>query len=106
MTRKLSVLSRVSSLAIAAALTATAAAQSFQGEHNVTFGGANVLHFGGDTDIEMFTTTAVIDWTPDDPTPGSVIAFQEGGTATFHSGSDFAVLNRINVADPSRQVVC
>jgi filamentous hemagglutinin family protein len=46
----------------------------------------------------------VIDWVPDDPTPGPIVVFQSGGTATFSSTDDFAVLNRINVADNNRQV--
>ncbi len=105
MTRKQSVLIRVSSLAIAAALTANAAAQSFLGDPTVTFGTVNITEGTGTTDLDVSSSTAVIDWTPDDNLVGNfgAIAFQNAGTtATFTSASDFAVLNRINVADPSR----
>jgi filamentous hemagglutinin family protein len=49
----------------------------------------------------------VIDWTPSDNNgaPGTAINFQPSGTtATFSGASDFAVLNRVNVADNSRIV--
>ncbi len=107
MTRKQSVLIRVSSLAIAAALTASAAAQSFLGDPTVTFGTVNITEGAGTSDFDVLSTTAVIDWTPDDNLVGNFggIAFQQSGTtATFSSASDFAVLNRINVADPSRVI--
>src|SRR5207342_3953856 len=98
MTRKLSKLTRVSSLAIAAALTASASAQSFLGDPNVTFGSVNITEGSGTTDFDVLSSTAVIDWTPDDNAVGNfgVIAFQNSGTtATYSSGSNFAVLNRI-----------
>jgi len=107
MTRKQSVLIRVSSLAIAAALTATAAAQSLLGDPTVTFGSVNIFEGASTTDLDVQSTTAVIDWVPDDNAVGNfgAIAFQQSGTtATFSSVSDFAVLNRINVADSSRIV--
>jgi len=106
MTRKLSVLSRVSSLAIAAALTASAAGQSLLGDPTVTFGSVNITEGAGTTDFDVLSTTAVIDWIPDDNAiGGGAIAFQNSGTtATYASASDFAVLNRINVADSGRSI--
>ena len=47
----------------------------------------------------------IIDWTPNDTAiSGSAINFQPGGTATFSSATDFAVLNRINPVDPTRLI--
>lgn len=108
MTRKLSALSRVSSLAIAASLTATAAAQSLLGTPTVTFGSANIIEGTGTTDVDVFSPSAVIDWTPDDNLVGNfgAIAFQNSGTTATFTGfeGDYAVLNRINVADTSRRI--
>jgi filamentous hemagglutinin family protein len=107
MTRKLSVLSRVSSLAVAAVLTAGAAAQSFQGTPTVASGDVVITEGAGITDVNLNSVQSVIDWVPDDNAVGNFggINFQPSGTtATFSSSSDFAVLNRINVADPGRVV--
>ena len=108
MTRKLSALSRVSSLAIAASLTATAAAQSLLGTPSVTFGSANITEGTGTTDVDVFSSSAVIDWVPDDNLVGNfgAIAFQNSGTTATFRGfeGDYAVLNRINVADNSRKI--
>jgi filamentous hemagglutinin family protein len=106
--------SRVSTLAIAVALVAgpsPALAQSLQGTGTFTYGSGSIGTTTGGTPAENTTTInvdtsqAVIDWTPFDNNVGNfgAIAFQyEGTTATFQSGSDFAVLNRINVADSTR----
>jgi filamentous hemagglutinin family protein len=108
MTRKLSALTRVSSLAIAASLTASAAAQSLLGTPTVTFGSANISESTGTTDVDVFSSSAVIDWTPDDNAVGNfgAIAFQNSGTTATFRGfeGDYAVLNRINVADNSRKI--
>lgn len=110
MTRRLSVLSRVSSVALAVAMIAgpsPAAAQSLLGTPTVTHGSVNITEGPTTTDLDVSSSTAVIDWTPDDNAVGNfgVIAFQNSGTtATFSSGSDFAILNRVNVADSSRGI--
>jgi len=107
MTRNLSVLSRVSSLAIAAVLTAGASAQSFLGDPTVTFGSVNIFEGVDTTDFDVQSPTAVIDWVPDDnEVGGGAINFQPSGTtATFNSfNGDYAVLNRIGVVDPSRLI--
>lgn len=110
MKRNKSVPIRVSTLALAVALVAgasPAAAESFKGTPNVFSGSANISEGVLTTDISIDSPQAVIDWTPDDNAVGNfgAIAFQDSGTtATFSSATDFAVLNRINVADPSRIV--
>src|SRR5436190_7836435 len=110
MTRKLSVRAKVSRLALAAALAAgpsPAAAQSLLGTPTVASGSATITEGSGTTDIGLSASQTVIDWTPDDNAVGNfgVIAFQNSGTtATFSSASNFAVLNRVNVADSSRGV--
>ncbi len=98
-------------LATVLAIGATPAkAQSLQGT------GTFVTNTGGAADItpDVNTTTitlnpgqTVIDWTPFDNAVGNFggIAFQyDGSTATFQSSGNFAVLNRINVADVTRIV--
>ncbi len=108
MTRKLSVLSRVSSLAVAVGLTASAAAQSLLGTPEVTFGSVNIIEGSGTTDVSVFSPTAVVDWIPDDNLVGNfgAIAFQNSGTTATFRGfeGDFTILNRINVADGSRRI--
>jgi filamentous hemagglutinin family protein len=108
MTRNLSVLSRVSSLAIAAALTTAAAAQSFLGTPTVASGDVVISEGVGTTDVSLNSVQSVIDWMPDDNADCAcgAIAFQNSGTtATFSGSSDFAVLNRINVTNNSRWVL-
>ncbi|QDP19651.1 beta strand repeat-containing protein [Sphingomonas xanthus] len=106
MTRRLSQLSRVSSMAIAVVLTAGAAAQSFQGSSSISSGDVFVSTGVGTTDVMVNSSTAVIDWTPTDNAPGtSPINFQPAGTtATFSGFGPFAVLNRIDVADANRVI--
>ncbi len=115
MTRSLSVSSRVSTLALAVALAAgpsPAAAQSFAGTGAFT----NPAHGTIDNSVPNTTTVtvnqdqSVINWTPiDNGTGGGAINFQpQDTTAIFQNNpdlvGDFAVLNRINVADNSRAV--
>ena len=98
-------------LATVLAIGATPAkAQSLQGT------GTFVTNTGGAADITpgVNTTTVtlnpgqtVIDWTPFDNAVGNFggIGFQyDGTTATFQSSGNFAVLNRINVADVTRVI--
>lgn len=106
-----------SALALATALAAApAAAQvasgSFQGSPTVTFGAATVTEGAGTTDVQVDSTSAVIDWAPDDTAmnSGVPIVFQPSGTtATFHnnptSQNDFAVLNRIFPVDTTRPIL-
>ena len=114
MTRSLSNPSRVSTLALAIALVAgptPAAAQSFEAAGAFT----NPAHGTISTDTNTTTITvnnsqSVINWTPNDNgVGGGGINFQPSGTtATFQNNpdlvTDFAVLNRINVADNSRVI--
>ena len=110
MTRNFVLPSRVSTLALAVAMAAgptPAAAQSLQGTPTVSSGSATVSEGAGTTNVTVDSSQAVIDWTPDDNLVGNfgAIAFQnQGTTATFSGSTDFAVLNRINVADNSRQI--
>ena len=99
-------ITRVSSLAVAAALTAAASAQSLLGDHGVAFGSVNVVESPDTTDLFVETPSAVLDWTPDDnAVGGGDIIFQPvGTTANFFGSPGFSILNRINVADPSRAV--
>lgn len=113
MTRRTIRTAACSAIALAAALAAApAAAQSFQGTPAVTFGNATVTESAGITDVQVDSTSAVIDWTPDDNAinNGVPILFQPAGTtATFHnnptSQNDFALLNRINPADATRAII-
>ena len=97
-----------SSLAIATSLVlgpSQASAQSFEANITppVTTNGAVVSTSPGITDIALNGGQTIIDWTPNDNGPGpSGINFQPGGTATFHSDNNFAVLNRIVPNDPTR----
>ncbi|HET9398674.1 MAG TPA: hypothetical protein VFO45_07650, partial [Sphingomicrobium sp.] len=114
MTRNLSVPTKVSSLALAVALAAgpsPAAAQSFQGTPAVTSGSASVNEGAGTTTVTVDTSQTVIDWDADDDAVGNfgAINFQPSGTtATFQNNGDlvgdFAVLNRIDIADQTRIV--
>src|SRR5690349_7086185 len=116
MTRSLSVSSRVSTLALAVALVAgptTVAAQSLQGTGAFT----NPAHGSIDNSVPNTTTVtvnqdqSVINWTPsDNGIGGGAINFQPQDTVAIFQNNpdlvgDFAVLNRINVADNSRAVV-
>src|SRR5215213_6887771 len=103
-----------SSLAIATALLAgagtaraqTAPSGSFQGTGTFASGSGTITVGTGTTSIDIGTTDAVIDWTTNDVgLGGGPIDFQPSGTtATFNSGSDFSVLNRIMPTDPSRAI--
>ncbi|MEP7315093.1 MAG: hypothetical protein ABI667_00185 [Sphingomicrobium sp.] len=87
-----------------------AAAQSLQG--NGSFfsnggGAANITPGANTTTVTLNSGQTVIDWTPFDNAVGNFggIGFQYSGTtATFQSSGNFAVLNRINVADSTRVV--
>ena len=84
-----------------------AAAQSFQGTGTVTSGSGSISTGAGTTDISIGSSQAVIDWTPtDNGMGGGAIDFQPGGTTATFNGTEgnFAVLNRVNVADPSRMI--
>ncbi|NML93446.1 hypothetical protein [Novosphingobium olei] len=103
----------VSSLALATALASgviVAHAQSFQGTGEVVAGSASIFATGSSTDITVSSPNAVINWTPfDDANGGGPIAFQPQGTTTTFTNnssavSDFAVLNRILPADPTRAI--
>lgn len=121
MTRNLSVQTKVSSLALAVALAAgpsPALAQSFQGAGSFAHGTGSINTTTGGTPAENTTTItvntaqSVIDWNASDDTVGNVgaINFQPAGTtATFQNNpdlvaGDFAVLNRIDIEDPTRIV--
>src|SRR6478735_2760801 len=110
MTRNRSTLTKASSLALAAALAtqaAPAAAQSLLGTPTVASGSANIVESPGTTDISFDASQTVIDWTPDDNAvgiPGQINFQNSGTTATFSGTGDFAVLNRVNVADAGRIV--
>ena len=97
-----------SAIALATALAAPAAAQSFQGSANVVFGSATVTTGTGTTNIDIASNSAVIDWTPNDTAinNGAPIAWQPAGTTAVFNGSagPFAVLNRIVPADTSRPI--
>lgn len=99
-----------SAFALAACLLAPAmspaAAQSFQADPTIVSGTAQISTTSGATTVNVSTARTVIDWTVSDQQSGS-IAFQSAGTtARFIAGTglgnDFAVLNRIIAADPSR----
>lgn len=105
-----------SGLALATALAwgAPAAAQrSFQAQGQVVFGSATIDPSNG-TVVAVGTPQTVINWRPDVTYPagqGNPAVFQPAGTTalfTTQPGSgltDFAVLNRILVADNSRPVL-
>ncbi|MET0181123.1 MAG: hypothetical protein ABW194_11680, partial [Novosphingobium sp.] len=123
-------LATCSGLAIAAALAgsprdawAQTANPSFLGSATVSSGSATVTSGTGTTPmttVNVNSDQAVIDWTPFDnaTNPNTPIQFQQAGTATFQrtlptpsptpapgpSGTNFAVLNRINPTDTSRPV--
>ncbi|WP_225206647.1 hypothetical protein [Novosphingobium huizhouense] len=112
-TRSRGELVAVSSLAVATALASgviVAHAQSFQGNGEVVAGSASIFATGSTTTVTVNSANAVINWNPyDDASGGGPIAFQPQGTTTtftnnFDTTADFAVLNRILPADPSRQV--
>ena len=111
MTRRLSTPQLVSALAIATGMIASqtnAAPKGFLGNHVVAFGDVGVSTSTDTTNIFVNSATAVIDWTPDDNVVnnGVPITFLDtNGTANFQGFSDFAVLNRLNIADNSRQIL-
>ncbi len=112
--RSMTVPNRASMIALAVAMVAgpsPAAAQSLQGTPTVSVGSASVNEGSGTTTVTVDTDQTVIDWLPDDNAVGNfgAINFQPSGTtATFQNNidlvGDFAVLNRINVADQTRIV--
>src|SRR5687767_12307613 len=84
-----------------------AAAQSFQGAGTFTSGTGSITAGGNTTSISVTSPTAVINWIPTDDVanPNVPIVFQPGGTfADFSGGGNYAVLNKINVADASRVI--
>jgi filamentous hemagglutinin family protein len=102
---------RSSALAIGVALvtfgaTAPVHPQSFNATGTLASGDALITESAGATTVTLNTSQAVINWTPNDAgTGGGAIDFQSAGTtATFQGSSNFAVLNRIVPADPSRPV--
>src|SRR6476619_2745789 len=107
MTRRMSIQAKASTLALAVALAAgpsPAAAESLKGTPTVTFGSGSVGETATTTNVTIGSGQVVIDWVPDDNLVGNfgAIAFQDAGTtANFNGAGDFAVLNRVNVADPS-----
>jgi filamentous hemagglutinin family protein len=102
---------RSSALAIGVALVAFGATapvhpQSFNGTGTLASGDALITESAGATTVTLNSSQAVLNWTPNDTaTGGGAIDFQSAGTtATFQGSSNFAVLNRIVPADPSRPV--
>lgn len=97
-----------SALALATALAAPAAAQSFQGNATVVFGSANVVQGTGTTNVNVGSASAVIDWAPFDTAigNGTQINWQPAGTTATYTGTagNFAVLNRIVPVDTSRPI--
>ncbi|HVL30278.1 MAG TPA: hypothetical protein VM326_06150, partial [Sphingomicrobium sp.] len=84
-----------------------AAGQSFQGTGTFTSGTGTISASGNTTSISVTSPTAVINWIPTDNAVNAnvPIAFQPAGTfADFSGGGNYAVLNRINVADASRVI--
>ena len=92
--------------ALATALAAPAAAQSLQGDANVAFGSVEIGNGSGTTDIVVYSSSAVIDWSPFDAQGSGTIVFQPAGTTATYTGfnGDFAVLNRIVPTDTSRAI--
>lgn len=76
-----------------------ASAQGIQASPDVTFGSAEVFDVDATTtQVEIFSPTVVIDWTPQVDNNGDALDFlRTGATAIFQAGQfpDFAVLNRI-----------
>jgi hypothetical protein len=92
-------------LALSLALASTSAeAQGINAEGNVVRGSAEIYWYqnqtgGQTTQIDAYSPTVVIDWTPFEDALGNAIDFlPAGNTAIFQNGfgiSNFAVLNRI-----------
>ena len=86
-------------LALALALgPQSAAAQGIQATPTVVTGSANVTSPAANTtQIDVFTQTAVIDWTPQIDNNGNALSFLPTGSTALFRGTDptFAVLNRI-----------
>lgn len=104
----------VSSLAVATMLATggqSVRAQSFQANADIVGGSAQVVTGAGTTNVYVNGSTAVINWSPFDDAagPGPIVFQPTGTTATFSTlpdlQNDFAVLNRILPADPSRAVL-
>ena len=82
---------------------------SFQGSGSFSSGTGTITAGTGTTNIQVNSSQAVIDWTPTDnvicnPACGAINFQPAGTTATFNGASDYAVLNRINVADLNRMI--
>ncbi len=86
-------------LALAMALASqSAAAQGIQATPTLVSGTANVTSPAANTTrIDVFTQTAVIDWTPQVDNNGNALSFLPTGSTALFRGTDptFAVLNRI-----------
>ncbi len=99
----------LSCAAIAVAIVAGPAfGTGFQGNYSFASGSGSITR-GGIADVIDITnsSSAVIDWSPDDTASGTapIIFLPGGNTATFQSTSgDFTVLNRILASDPGRPI--
>ncbi|HEY0629240.1 MAG TPA: hypothetical protein VGD23_07925, partial [Sphingomicrobium sp.] len=111
MTRKLSRPQMVSYLAIAAGLIATqapAADKGLLGTWSVNSGDVGISESTDITNVFVNSSQAVIDWVPDDNATGTgtpITFLDTNGTVNFRGFTDYAVLNRIGVADASRQIL-
>ena len=94
--------------AIALGTAEQASAQAFQGTPTVVFGGALRTTGPNSETILIDTSSAVINWAPNDIAGLGTIDFLPAGTtATFTNGpsnSNFIVLNRIIPLNPSRAI--
>ena len=85
-------------------------AQAFQGTESVGAGSFERVITGTGTEtIQLFSDSAVINWTPNDNQgTGNINFLPVGNTATFENGdsglTDFSVLNRILPSDSGRIV--
>uniref|UniRef100_UPI000A395039 beta strand repeat-containing protein n=1 Tax=Erythrobacter donghaensis TaxID=267135 RepID=UPI000A395039 len=86
-------------LALVLGVPQRAAAQGIAAGGNVVVGSAEITTPNGTTtQVDVFSPTAVIDWTPDVDNSGNALDFlRTGATAIFRAaqGDNFAVLNRI-----------
>ena len=99
-----SILAMATVLAVGAS---PAFAQSFAGTGSFSSGTGSITTSPNTTSISVTSPTAVINWIPTDnvANPNVPIVFQPGGTfADYSGGGNYAVLNRINVADASRVI--
>lgn len=90
--------------------TTPASAQSLLGTGSIDVNGggpAGIVNGVNTTTVTLNPGNSVINWTPNDnATLNNVPIFFQGSgtTATFQSTGDFAVLNRINSTDITRQI--